>query len=233
MGNFEKLSVLVIVVIIVMILVVALFTLQDSPSASHESADNERLGEDFRGLPEGPIPVVVKPDEEPAPDPGPARLENPWDEYPAPTPEPTPTPEPEPAVLEPIKHVIQSGDTLSGIAQRYAGSTRYVPWLRELNPGLGRWLVRGEHLFVPSEAMVAARKEADGTGQGSATPSTPWDKSKTTYTTRAGDTWKRISQIVYKTKKHWPLLFGTNSKLHDSATQPLPAGLELQLPQLR
>ncbi|MGE0191024.1 MAG: tail protein X [Planctomycetota bacterium] len=230
MGNFEKLSVVVIVVIIVMILVVALHTWTDRPDVSNEATDNSSLLVDER-LDPGPLPPPPQDDDGggPLPLPDHIRLQGP-DPLPIPIPVP-PAPEPRddvPAAPVLTDYMVQAGETLGLIAQREYGSTRYVKAIQDANPGLGEFLRAGQVIKLPSKEDVL---------RGAATPAPDVlvntdsrARPGGTYTTRSGDTWERISRLVFKTKERWPSIFALNSHLHDSAFTELPAGLEIKLP---
>ncbi len=219
MGNFEKLSVVVIVVIIVMILVVALRTWTDRPELQEES-----------GLTSGRLESPDAP--EPTPDPSPFDLPPVPIPGPAP-PSPDPVPEPTPA---PVQHTeftmytIQPGDTLGGISYAVYGSTRYVSAIRDANPGLGEFLRAGSELRLPSkESVISVNPDVRPDEPPGVSPSGA--RPGGTYTTRRGDTWEKISRLVYKTKDRWPTIFARNSHLHDSAFSELPAGIEISLPE--
>ncbi|MGI6207847.1 MAG: LysM peptidoglycan-binding domain-containing protein [Anaerolineae bacterium] len=65
-----------------------------------------------------------------------------------PTPVPTDTPEPEPTAPARV-HVVQAGETLSGIAERYGVSLQALIEANDIaNPSL---VVVGQELVIPSE----------------------------------------------------------------------------------
>ncbi|MCA9315976.1 MAG: LysM peptidoglycan-binding domain-containing protein [Planctomycetes bacterium] len=235
MGNFEKLSVVVIVVIIVMILVVALHTWTDRPDASSETASEDSVLVPSDGPFSAPPPAI---DPAPQPDnggllplPSEVKLEGPGGSFlPIPVqpvdPVPPVTPAPAAPALRP--YIVQAGDSLGLIAQRELGGTRHVQAIRDANPGLGDFLREGQTIQLPSKESLA--EGAASSRRDEVPENTTGARPGGTYTTRNGDTWERISRVVFKTKERWPSIFALNSHLHDSAFTELPAGLEIKLP---
>ena len=94
------------------------------------------------GVPVGPPPEPEKPAKE-----APAKQD--------------PTP-PEPNPDGPQHYVVQPGDTLSTISQRFYGTTRYWHRLIEANPGISERKLRvGRRLLIPSRPEPAPPKEDD------------------------------------------------------------------------
>lgn len=211
MGNFEKLSVVVIVVIIVMILVVALNTWTERPEAA--SSTDAHAIDQIQPFP--PEPELVPDDkllrDNPFPDPLPI----------------TPVPTPEPVKAEPRTYIVRGGDTLGGIAERELGSIKHVVALRELNPTLSEVLRIGDTIQLPA---VDALKPDGGLPTNDA-PLPADAKPGGVYVTKKGDTWDRISRLVYKTKDRWHVIFAMNSDIHQNVNTPLPEGSRIQLPK--
>lgn len=235
MGNFEKLSVVVIVVIIVMILVVALHTWTDRPDASSETATEASVLVPSDG-PFGALPPAIDPAPQPEnggllPLPSEVKLDGPGGAY-APIPvqpvDPVPPVTPTPAAPALRDYVVQGGEVLSGIAQRELGGVRFVKAIQDVNPGLGDFLREGQVIKLPSKESLAEGNSSSHRDQ--VPENTTGARPGGTYTTRNGDTWERISRVVYKSKERWPSIFALNSHLHDSAFTELPAGLEIKLP---
>jgi len=239
MGNFEKLSVLVIGVIIVMILVVALYTWTDDPGA--DEAAGTVVREDA-GL-TAQAPSTSPPAE---------RTEDPWRDWTDPTPD-TPreavvvTDRTEEKTTATVAEVVErgenetvvttdapqertitvkAGDTLGAIALRELGSTKYWMAIRDRNDVDPLKIREGMTLIIPviETAAVAPNK----TGSTPVAAGAP--KPGASYTVRKGDTIQRISQSAYKTIERWTdIWFANMERLEDPRV--LPEGLTLEIPK--
>ena len=249
MGNFEKLSVLVIVVIIVMILVVALHTWSEKPgeagagkpgiqavAASDGGEGDDAYRSDIWSRPpdreqpldDGPLPAPG--DEPEADDGGLEILDGPIDPQPA---------DPQPVSDEPAgprEYEIQPRDTLSEIAQRECGSIRFVSEIMALNPGVDPSALRvGSKLKLPGRGggtNTSSTRDGPG-GSGSETPAPAGGGGAApggTYTTRAGDTFERISKRVYGNIERWPDIWAEN-RVAVPDMDRIPPGTQLKLPR--
>ena len=236
MGNFEKLSVLVIGVIIVMILVVALYTWTDDPAAEEQLKSSVNGSGRIENTPKEPT------------------KKDPWGPWGAPSPVQPPkavkvvtqrTDKPElpitdqvgklaakPPVEEPPvpsderTYEVQQGDTLGGIALKVMGSTKYWKLLAERNDVDPMKLRLGMTLVIPAVdgAPVAPNKStADvASAGGSAKPGA-------SYTVRKGDTIQKISQSAYRSIERWTDIWFANM---ERITDPrdLRPGMKIEIP---
>jgi nucleoid-associated protein YgaU len=228
MGNFEKLSVLVIVVIIVMILVVALHTWTDgTPEATETTIASSPSLDPVRDLidprppePQPQTPLVVPPAPPPAPPPTPP---------PAPVP-PAPTPEERPVARD---HVVASGETLEKISKKHYGTTRHVAAIERANPGVDAMRLRiGQRLVIPEVSGAAFAPGSSSPSEGSSGGSrgsggaTPGE----TYTVRRGDSLPAIAKRAYGKIDRWHEIWLSNYERIDDPDR-LKAGTRLQLPK--
>ena len=252
MGNFEKLSVLVIVVIIVMILVVALYQWTGDPeSTAAKDSTAAAMGDAPKSTAAKSNEIVIPPLKNaalvdrtttgPGMDAGIV--------LPAPTPSPFPTPvvgtnpiggtpldvAREPAKpAEPKTHEVASGDNLTKIAKKYYGakSTRGIALIRTANSLTDESMLRvGQKLVIPDlkedgkTAVVAGGKTAI---VASVEPVVSL-KPGSVYTVKTGDTLPRISKRAYGTADKWHEIWLANFNVIDDPEKVSP-GTRLKLP---
>ena len=244
MGNFEKLSVLVIGVIIVMILVVALYTWTDDPAAEEHAAVGGGSG------------LIAQHPRDPAPRDPAAQPEDPWDYGVEPAPPQAPqTPktvevvtdrpdEPgakaeekvddvavKPVVDEPLgqpaerTYAVKEGDTLGGIALHEMGSTKYWKVLQERNDVDPMKLRPGMTLIIPAIAGTAIAPNKSAASVAAGGPAKPG----ASYTVRKGDTIQKISQSAYRTIERWTDIWFANME-RISDPRELRPGMTLDIP---
>jgi nucleoid-associated protein YgaU len=243
MGNFEKLSVLVIGVIIVMILVVALYTWTDDPAAEEHAAVGGGRGLIAQN-PRVSGPGVSGPGV-PA-----AQPEDPWDYGVEPAPpkavevvtdrpdEPGVKVEEKvddvavkPAVDEPLgqpaerTYAVKEGDTLGGIALSEMGSTKYWKVLQERNDVDPMKLRPGMTLIIPAIAGTAIAPNKSPASVAAGGPAKPG----AAYTVRKGDTIQKISQSAYRTIERWTDIWFANME-RISDPRELRPGMTLDIP---
>ena len=244
MGNFEKLSVLVIVVIIVMILVVALHTWGETP-ADEESGGKPALenistagGVGERDEWATPVDNGLQPLSDTLPPldeaDGPARDPLDVEVLDADDDETTDADMPEPPAAGPREYIIKSGDTLGEIAERECGSVRMLDEITTMNPGVDPSALRvGQKLLLPAKRGAASSSSTRDAPASTATAGTPGATGAArpggSYTTRAGDTFERISKRVYGTIERWPDIWVANLEAVPDSDR-IPAGTVLKLP---
>ncbi len=246
MGNFEKLSVLVIGVIIVMILVVALYTWTDDP-AGGEKADivsgtgsglvadvpKSRTGEgrdpwkDW-ATPRTPktVEVVMERPDVPGPKTG-EKVQDAVDELGTAKPEIG-----KPGLGEPLEqsgertYTVKPSDTLGGIALSEMGSTKYWKALQERNDVDPMKLRPDTTLIIPvidGSAVAPNKPSTVAVGGGTA-------KAGATYTVRNGDTIQKISRSAYRTIERWTdIWFANIERIPDPRN--LLEGMTLEIPK--
>ena len=238
MGNFEKLSVLVIGVIIVMILVVALYTWTDDPAAAERAdvgagaaanivANTPRGQEGEDGDPWRPWDTPVPPQtpktvkvEVDRPDQPGSKIEDKIDDVVVKPPAETPLEQPEERT-----YTVKDGDTLGGIALSEMGSTKYWKAIADRNNVDPVKLRPNMTLIIPTidGGAVAPNKTTADVGAGG--PAKPG----TEYTVRNGDTIQKISQSAYKNIERWTdIWFANMERISDPRT--LRPGMTIQIP---
>ena len=139
--------------------------------------------------------------------------------------------QPKPA---PIIHVVQKGDTLSGISRKYYGSGSRRDWERIL--AANKSLIQGPLDLRPGMKLVipptsdtrVASAEARGTGVARLSASAAASEAKT-YTVAQGDNLFRIAIRHYDDASAWKKILKANSdKL--KKPQDLKAGMTIVLP---
>ena len=238
MGNFEKLSVLVIGVIIVMILVVALYTWTEDPAAEERAdagagtgtgliADTPKNPETKPGDPWGPW-------EPPAPPAAPKTVavvpERPDDngsKIEAKVKDVAVKPPVEEPITQPKErtYTVKGGDTLGGIALSEMGSTKYWKAIQDRNDVDPMKLRPGMTLVIPSiegGAVAPNKSVADVAAGGPAKPGA-------SYTVRKGDTIQKISQSAYRTIERWTDIWFANME-RISDPRDLREGMTINIP---
>jgi nucleoid-associated protein YgaU len=227
MGNFEKLSVLVIVVIIVMILVVALVTWTDGPPDGGADATMMTSGPAL-----DPVSDLINPRPEPRVEPRPIVIPpNPEPPAPAPTPEPAPAPPPAPAPeVKPVarEHVVASGDTLEKISKKHYGTARHIVAIEKANPGVDPMRLRiGQKLAIPEVSGTSPSPSPGGTKVASGGSGA---KPGEVYTVRRGDSLPEIARRAYGKIDRWHEIWLENFERIDDPDR-LKAGTRLNLPK--
>jgi len=117
-------------------------------------------------------------------------------------------------------YTIAAGDTLSGIASRRYGSTRYVQTIQDANPGLDPNRLRvGERIRLPDVSKLA---------EGASAPAAPAPK---VYVVQQGDTLIRIAQRIYGEASMYPRIYEANKDILSSPNARLYIGQRLRLPE--
>ena len=242
MGNFEKLSVLVIGVIIVMILVVALYTWTDDPADEQATVGGQPASGLIATHPTDPTPATPASSSTPSswvdafppapaapkevevvtqrPDEPGSKIENAVTEVAVKTPAEEPVEQ-----AEERTYTVKGGDTLGGIALETLGSTKYWKLIAERNNVDPMKIRIGMTLIIPSVdgAGVAPNKTvADVSSGGPAKPGA-------TYTIRKGDTIQKISQSAYKTIERWTDIWFANME-RISDPRDLRPGMTIDIP---
>ena len=248
MGNFEKLSVLVIGVIIVMILVVAIHTWTSdpaTPSGPGEGTELSAIGQAPDGTgPTGPLPgVLLGEDTAPVIDP---HAVDPWDpdyeeglmtdgtspdaDAPEGDVEAAVEEEPDapetPAVVESAQRTItvKSGDTLGHISLRAYGTTKHWKKIAEANNVSPKNIRPNMVLVIPEVAGTSSDGDAGGTLSGGARPA-----SGSAYKVRRGDTIQSIAKAAYGSIDRWPDIWFENME-RISDPEDLATGIEISIP---
>jgi nucleoid-associated protein YgaU len=132
-------------------------------------------------------------------------------------------------------HVIQAGDTFSGIAAKYLGDAKYAGLVLQANPDMDpRRLQIGARVVIPPRP--AERAEA-----ASPRPETPEGPSRTlrdtppvdpsrAYTVQPDDNWHKLAERFYGTTTKWPRLFEHNRDRVPDDPARLPVGTVIELP---
>jgi nucleoid-associated protein YgaU len=242
MGNFEKLSVLVIGVIIVMILVVALYTWTDDPAEPEATVPVTPVEQPAIAALSGDGSTTTSPGDETD---GSGWLT--WTEHPdgdlAPPTEVRLTEESElvadvdegdegepsePATATAEEtYTVKPDQTLSHISLEVYGTTKHWPKIAERNNVDPARLRPGMVLIIPTIAAVApadANKPAvasTGTGGG--------PRPGADYVVRSGDTIQKISQAAFGTIERWDDIWIRNlERIEDPRF--LRTGMTLQIP---
>ncbi len=243
MGNFEKLSVLVIGVIIVMILVVAIYTWTGNP--------DEAAGPETAFVPTDDVLEVRAVSDTLASNSAPIN----WDQYDKPAGPPQSIDEVivkntdtlETKSTETVDAVddvestavataaveetyeIRSNDTLGLISQKFYGTTKYWPQIAERNGLVPERLRVGKQIYIPVIDGL------DGTK--STNPAAPKSTARvggaspgTSYTVRGGETIQQISRTAYGTIERWVDIYVANLEVLSNPRQ-LSAGTVLRLPE--
>lgn len=123
------------------------------------------------------------------------------------------------------QYVVQSGDTMSSIAEGWSGRASDWRLLAEHNPQVDpNRLSVGQVLKLP--ALTAA-----GAAPKSAAPAvTPTAAAGATYTIRSGDSLASISEATYGSEKYWKFLYEANKGVIGADPGALGVGDVIQLP---
>jgi LysM repeat protein len=257
MGNFEKLSVLVIVVIIVMILVVALYTWTDgsTDTATKDApTKSEVAAAPLPAAPPAAKPLAVFPIPSPTPSasgtgtgaipplPPLVKPSSPLDANvigPAPLPPAiAPVAEKPAESVESKTYEVASGDNATKIVKRQMSGvalSKGLAALEKANPGVDLNVLRvGQKLVIPGKgaegdvAIAPASKESKAAGA-KETVKAEGLKPGAIYVTHRGDTLPAISKRAYGTTDRWHEIWLANySTLEDPSM--VPAGTRLRIP---
>ena len=132
-------------------------------------------------------------------------------------------------------HVVQAGDTLSSIAAKYLGSSKYASLIAKANPSVRpNRLMVGAKLKIPT-APTTQPAGAGGTavaGAGNAQkPKTvlpPVDPSRA-YTVKAGDNWPNLAK-KFLGNENWTMLYEYNKDRFPRNSWALHPGMVLEIP---
>jgi len=121
-------------------------------------------------------------------------------------------------------HIVQPGDTISGLAEKYYGSQRYIGFLLEANPQVKdpRRLQVNTKLTIPplpEQGAVPAPGASKGAGP-----------AARTYRVQPGDTFYRIAEKVFGDGRRWPEIFELNKDKVGEDPYKLRAGQLIELP---
>lgn len=149
---------------------------------------------------------------------------------------------------EMIRHIVQPGETLRTIAQRYYGTAARAPAIARANPFMDPERLRvGREILVPRDPTniqgrpvpqpPAPTGETAGSGGGGSGTSgsgtdggAPQSEPEQTYTVRRGDTLSGISSRVYGTSRHAEAIFRANRSVLRSPDD-LKVGQVLRIPR--
>lgn len=177
--------------------------------------------------PSGVTPVVPAPSSDPA---------SPSDKGPTnpPTTSPTspatrPTPPTPPATTRPstprstppayTSYTVQSGDTMTSIAEEWFGDANLWDLIAKANPLVDPQRLKvGQVLNLPAKD---ARREA---------PEVPAGGAAVTYVVRPGDTLSKISTAYYGSSAHWKLIYDANRDVIGADASELSVGMKLTIP---
>ena len=237
MGNFEKLSVLVIGVIIVMILVVALYTWTDDPAADPTLAVREEPAElpivdepqvDPDVIPsEDPEESVWWPKDEVDPDGEAGEGDGPDSVEPFVVPDqPADEPADQPAVAQEKTVKVKRNETLSHIALRELGKAGLWKLIADRNNIDNPASIReGMTLVIP----VVDRAAPGGNKPTVAAGGTGAVKPGGEYTVKGGDTIQKIALAAFGTTERWPdIWFANFERIEDPRF--LRQGMKLSIP---
>jgi nucleoid-associated protein YgaU len=243
MGNFEKLSVLVIGVIIVMILVVALYTWTDDPSGDTPTPPEESA---LNASSASPSPAADRAadtsggwitwTERPA-EPVPAERASTGATTAAPA-EATAAAAASPAAETPAAdapaaertYVVKPGQTLSHVSIEVYGTSKHWKRIAERNDIDDPARVRaGTTLYIPAlQAEEGRTAENKPTETASRTGSGPHPGES--YTVKAGDTIQGIAKAAYGKMERWPDIWLENFERLENP-EALRTGMTLRIPQ--
>ncbi|HUN81102.1 MAG TPA: LysM peptidoglycan-binding domain-containing protein [Phycisphaerae bacterium] len=124
------------------------------------------------------------------------------------------------------RHVVVKGDTLTGLAKQYLGSTKKQSEIVAANPELKgrRKLKPGETILIPQPTAAA-----EHSGGLDLTPAMPIASDKT-YTVEDGDTIYAIAKKTLGDSKRWKEVFELNKDQLRGDPRRLKAGMTLKLP---
>ncbi len=125
-------------------------------------------------------------------------------------------------------HRVQTGDTLSSLALRYYGSTRYTCFLIDRNPQI----TDPNRLRIGTLVKIAPRP-ADDERLGPTETRPPQEtvaRGSRTYRVKAGDSFYSIARDVLGDAKRWPELFELNKQAVGHDATRLQIGQVLALP---
>lgn len=137
-------------------------------------------------------------------------------------------------------HKVQSGDTLSSLAERYYGSSVFSSYLFECNSHLKSpdQLSIGTIIWIPPKPTpdgVAPKRSASGhrqaprTGASRTTPKASTGRVRT-YHVQPGDSLYAIAQRVLGNGNRWKELYELNKNVIGSDSSKLKVGQRLRLP---
>jgi len=134
-------------------------------------------------------------------------------------------PAPQPPASEPTRYLVQKGDTLSKLAQRFYGDPLQWEVIRDANPQLqGRLeLTSGASLVIPPLAAGSPRPSAR---QRRASP----DIGTIKHEVREGDTLRKLAKKYYGNPAYWEVIWRANPEIKDE--NALKAGATLVIPPL-
>jgi nucleoid-associated protein YgaU len=142
-----------------------------------------------------------------------------------------------PAPIAPEKstiHVVQRGDTLSGLAVKYLGSTRYATLIAKANPNIkpNRLLI-GAKLKIPA-APVPTTAPAGGAiasaAQKPKLPAAPPVDPARAYTVKPNDKWENLAERFLGNAHHWTVFYEYNKERFPKGSRTLRPGMVLEIP---
>ncbi|MFA9480156.1 LysM peptidoglycan-binding domain-containing protein [Phycisphaerales bacterium AB-hyl4] len=168
-----------------------------------------------------------EPESEPDPEPTAAEAE----------PEPTPAAEPERTTTSarnanaqqqtPQTYTVQSGDTLSSIANDLYGAERHWVDIARANPRVDPIRLRiGQELRLPADEVIERRSAASTDADLESPPGT------LTHVVRPGETLTAIAHQHYNDSSRWRVIFNANRDKLGADPNRVTAGDELTIPPL-
>lgn len=130
-------------------------------------------------------------------------------------------------------HKVQTGDSLTSLAQTYYGDTKYAKILADANPKLAdpNRLKVGTLINIPPLPTNADALLAGTTG---AKAAEKVDASgKRTYTVKSGDSFYSIAKSQLGNPNRWKELLALNSSVVNGDPTSLQPGQRLVLPETR
>jgi nucleoid-associated protein YgaU len=146
--------------------------------------------------------------------------------HPFPAPEPIGRPQPAPEQAPPSapddgaarEHVVESGETLADISEKYYNTTRYWKKIVAANPGIDPNMLKvGEKLVIPAISHAPPASHGEGGGA-------PVEGG---YTVQAGDSYYRIAQKELGNASRWKEIEKLNPDIEPSE---LHVGQVIKLP---
>lgn len=130
-------------------------------------------------------------------------------------------------------HKVQTGDSLTSLAQTYYGDTKYAKILADANPKLAdpNRLNVGALINIP-----ALPANADALLNANSTPGTaekPDPSGKRTYTVKSGDSFYSIAKSQLGNASRWKELLALNNSIVNGDPTSLRPGQRLVLPESR
>jgi len=126
-------------------------------------------------------------------------------------------------------YVVAAGDTLSGISQKFYGSSRYVSAIVAANAGLKPEALKiGQSITIPDKAAIVKPAVVPATGVPAAVPVAPAAK---VYEVQRNDTLIGIARRLYGDAGMYKKIYDANQDILSSPNATLRVGQRLRLPE--